>query len=101
MEQLRILFNTKNALTMPMSGTGSAGMETAFWKCTEPGDVVVVGVKGVFGQRMVSPALRRRGYRRSPMGEMIDPGRLKRLSNTRRSRRAIVHAETSPGFASP
>jgi len=49
---LRFLFQTENALTIPVSGTGSAGMETCFVNLVEPGDEVVVCVNGVFGTRM-------------------------------------------------
>ena len=55
-ERLRTVFRTENALTFPVSGTGSAGMEAAFVNVVRPGDVVVVGVNGVFGQRMVDVA---------------------------------------------
>jgi alanine-glyoxylate transaminase/serine-glyoxylate transaminase/serine-pyruvate transaminase len=58
MEQLRVVFGTKNRLTVPMSGTGSAGMETAMANVLEPGDAIVIGVCGVFGQRMVDVAQR-------------------------------------------
>ena len=50
---LRLVFQTKNMLTLPISGTGSAGMETCFVNLLEPGDEVIVGVNGVFGTRMV------------------------------------------------
>ena len=49
---LRFLFQTENALTIPVSGTGSAGMETCFVNLLEPGDEAVVCVNGVFGTRM-------------------------------------------------
>ena len=49
---LRFLFQTENSLTIPVSGTGSAGMETCFVNVVEPGDEVVVCVNGVFGTRM-------------------------------------------------
>src|SRR4051794_41136907 len=51
-DRLRQVFRTANPLTFPVSGTGSAGMETCFVNIVEPGDVVVVGVNGVFGERM-------------------------------------------------
>ncbi|MDZ7852567.1 MAG: aminotransferase class V-fold PLP-dependent enzyme [Halomonas sp.] len=51
-EKLRNLMNTKNAVTFPVSGTGSAGMEAAFVNLVEPGDRVLVLVNGVFGTRM-------------------------------------------------
>ena len=50
---LQMVFGTENELTAPMSGTGSAGMETVFVNAVEPGDKVIVCVKGLFGQRMV------------------------------------------------
>src|SRR2546421_9623184 len=52
MERLRSVFRTKNALTLPISGTGSAGMEACFVNLLEPGDTAIVGVNGVFGERM-------------------------------------------------
>src|SRR6266480_6861593 len=51
-DRLRAVFRTANALTIPISGTGSAGMEAAFVNLVEPGDSVVVCVNGVFGERM-------------------------------------------------
>ena len=50
---LRDVFQTENALTIPVSGTGSAGMEACFVNLIEPGDQVAVVVNGVFGTRMV------------------------------------------------
>ena len=58
MAMLRELFQTKNRLALPMSGTGSAGMETCFANLIEPGDPVLIGVNGVFGTRMVDVAQR-------------------------------------------
>src|SRR6478752_7075158 len=57
-ERLRQVFRTANPLTFPISGTGSAGMEAAFVNVVEPGDTVVIGVNGVFGERMVDVARR-------------------------------------------
>lgn len=50
------VFRTKNSLTYPVSGTGSAGMETCVVNLIEPGDRMVVCVNGVFGQRMTDVA---------------------------------------------
>ena len=55
---IRFVFQTANPLTIPVSGTGSAGMETCFVNLVEPGDEVVVCVNGVFGTRMVDVAER-------------------------------------------
>src|SRR4026208_2379828 len=58
MAMLREVFQTKNRLALPMSGTGSAGMETCFVNVIEPADSVLIGVNGVFGTRMVDVAER-------------------------------------------
>jgi aspartate aminotransferase-like enzyme len=57
-DRLRSVFKTANGLTLPVSGTGSAGMEAAFVNVVGPGDVVVVGVNGLFGERMCDVAAR-------------------------------------------
>ena len=57
---LRRLFGTENQLTLPLAGTGSAGMEAIVANLVEPGDRVVVGVNGVFGQRFAD-SVRRAG----------------------------------------
>jgi len=51
-EMLRRIMNTKNNLTIPISGTGSAGMEAAFVNLVEPGDRVLILLNGIFGMRM-------------------------------------------------
>src|SRR5215213_4236670 len=55
---LRQVFRTKNDMTLAVSGTGSAGMETLFVNAIEPGDKVLIAVNGVFGTRMVDVAQR-------------------------------------------
>ncbi len=70
-DRLRQVFGTSNALTLPVSGTGSAGMEASFVNFVRPGDPVVVGVNGVFGERMcevASPPRRRGRPRRRRVG---------------------------------
>src|SRR5262249_27078643 len=57
-ELLRHAFHTKNRLTFPVSATGMAGMETCIVNLVEPGDRVVVCVKGFFGERLVEVASR-------------------------------------------
>src|SRR4051794_38876247 len=57
-ELLRQVWGTRNARTLPISATGSAGMEAAFVNTVHPGDVVVVAVNGLFGQRMCDVAAR-------------------------------------------
>src|SRR5437588_11797652 len=97
--RLREVFRTSNGLTLPISGTGSAGMEAAFVNVVEPGDVVVVGVNGVFGQRMCEVASRCGAEVvavEEQWGRAIDP---QRLLDAHPSPKviAVVHAETSTG----
>ncbi len=106
MDQLREVFGTKNQLTMPMSGTGSAGMETAFVNVINPGDVAVVGVNGVFGQRMADVAQRCGAVVKTveaAWGEAIDPNRIEEVlrSEDKVKLVAVVHAETSTGVMQP
>ena len=58
MEMLRIMFKTSNPLTLPISGTGTAGMEAALCNVIEPGDTVVIATNGYFGNRMADIASR-------------------------------------------
>ena len=101
-DRLRAAFRTANTLTLPMSGTGSAGMETCFVNLVEPGDTVIIGVNGVFGERMCEVA-RRCGAEvvrvESPWGRAIDPQRMLDAHREHPGARvlAIVHAETSTG----
>ena len=53
-----MLFKTKNELTFPVSGPGSAGMEMCFVNMVEPGDKVLVCINGVFGGRMLENVVR-------------------------------------------
>src|SRR5688500_158761 len=102
---LRAVYLTKNEMTFPVSGTGSAGMEFCFVNLIEPGDEVVIGVNGVFGNRMVDVA-ERCGAKvtkvESPWGRIIEPQQIAdALKNCRPKVVAIVHAETSTGALTP
>jgi alanine-glyoxylate transaminase/serine-glyoxylate transaminase/serine-pyruvate transaminase len=102
---LRETFLTKNALTFPVSGTGSAGMETALVNLIEPGTPVLVCVNGVFGQRMTDVARRASAAVATierPWGEVFDPGQVRDAVKKVRPRvLALVHAETSTGAWQP
>jgi alanine-glyoxylate transaminase/serine-glyoxylate transaminase/serine-pyruvate transaminase len=104
--QLREVFGTANRMTLPISGTGSAGMETAFDNLLEPGDVAIIGVNGVFGRRMVANA-ERAGARvvtvEAPWGKPLEVGELIEAhgSNPQARLLAVVHAETSTGVLQP
>jgi len=105
-EMLRFVFQTKNKLTIPISGTGSSGMEASFVNVLEPGDKVVIGVNGVFGERMVDVATRCGAEViriDEEWGYIIDPNRvietLKKHPEVKVF--AVVHAETSTGAMQP
>jgi alanine-glyoxylate transaminase/serine-glyoxylate transaminase/serine-pyruvate transaminase len=98
-DRLRQVFATTNPLTLPVSGTGSAGMETSFVNFVRPGDPVVVGVNGVFGERMCEVASRAGAQVLrvdAPWGQAIDPAALL-AAHPAPSIIAVVHAETSTG----
>jgi alanine-glyoxylate transaminase/serine-glyoxylate transaminase/serine-pyruvate transaminase len=104
-EMLRQLFRTRNALTFPVSGTGSAGMETCVVNLIEPGDKMVVCVNGVFGQRMTDVAQRAGAAVTTierPWGEVFDLGQIREvLKRIRPKVLGIIHAETSTGAWQP
>jgi alanine-glyoxylate transaminase/serine-glyoxylate transaminase/serine-pyruvate transaminase len=98
-ERLRQVFRTTNALTLPISGTGSAGMEAAFVNVVRPGDAVVVGVNGVFGERMAEVASRCGAdvvRVEAEWGSPIEQGQLLE-AHPSPAVIAVVHAETSTG----
>src|SRR5512137_1077057 len=104
-EHLRTLLNTKNNLTVPISGTGSAGMEACFVNLVEPGDKVLILINGVFGVRMREVASR--------LGAEVDALEFiwgtpvvvddvaKKLKEKSYRIVAVVHAETSTGVCNP
>ncbi len=97
---LREVFGTENRLTIPMSGTGSAGMETCLVNLLEPGDRILVAINGVFGTRMAEVA-RRLGAQVTEAH--VEWGRTFRAEDLRSAAEgeyavvAAVHAETSTG----
>src|SRR5947209_10086566 len=81
-ELLRQTFRTANQLTFPVSGTGSAGMETCVVNLIEPGDRMVVCVNGVFGQRMTDVAQRAGATVTTldrPWGEVFELGQIREM----------------------
>jgi alanine-glyoxylate transaminase/serine-glyoxylate transaminase/serine-pyruvate transaminase len=102
---LRQVFQTANPLTLAVSASGMAGMETCFVNLVEPGDRVVVCVKGFFGQRMVDVATRTGAtltVLERPWGEVFDPEQVRDvLKKVRPKVLGIVHAETSTGAWQP
>jgi alanine-glyoxylate transaminase/serine-glyoxylate transaminase/serine-pyruvate transaminase len=103
--KLKDVFETKNEMTMAMSGTGSAGMETIFANLVEPGDKVLIGINGVFGGRMADVAGRCGAVVEkieSPWGTVLDQGEvIKAIERVKPKIVALVHAETSTGVHQP
>lgn len=99
---LQYVFQTKNALTMPISAPGSAGMEACFVNLIEPGDKVIVCQNGVFGTRMKENVLRSGGELvlvEDTWGEQTKPEKLRAALEANPDAKivAFVHAETSTG----
>lgn len=97
--RLRTVLHTENELTFPVSGTGSAGMEAAFVNVVAPGDTVVVGVNGVFGERMCDVATRCGAEVvrvEAEWGRPLDPQAVLDAHPAPKLI-AVVHAETSTG----
>ena len=102
---LRKVMATDNELTIPMSGTGSAGMETCFVNLVERGDPVLILINGVFGKRMTDVATR--------LGADVDTLDFEwgtavvvdevaaKLEEKDYRIVAVVHAETSTGVCNP
>jgi len=102
---LRYAWQTSNRFTIPISGTGSAAMEATLANTVEPGDKVLVGVKGYFGNRLVDMAERYRAEVSTihkPWGEIFSYEEIKAALETHRPKiLALVHAETSTGVCQP
>ena len=105
-EMLKEVFQTRNELTIALSGTGSAGMEACLVNLLEPGDKAVVCINGLFGERMVD-IVKRCGAEpvivQAEWGNIVEPEWVKKvLEKTSKVKLlAIVHAETSTGVRQP
>ena len=104
-DRLRRLFDTRNEMTLPISATGSAGMEACLVNLLEPGDEAVIGVAGVFGERMSNVATRAGArvtqVRTEPGTALDDDAMADAIASTRPRLVALVHAETSTGVLQP
>ena len=102
---LRTAMGTENNVTVPLSGTGSAGMEAAFVNLVEKGDKVLVIVNGVFGKRMVDLS-QRLGAETDELEFEWGTPVLADVVKSQLEKKdydivAIVHAETSTGVKNP
>lgn len=102
---LRYVWQTENPMTIAVSGTGTAAMEATVANATEPGDVVLVGVNGYFGNRLVDMAGRYGADVRTiakSWGQVFTLDELRTALETHRPViLALVHAETSTGARQP
>ena len=102
---LQFAFQTNNALTLPVSAPGSAGMEACFVNLVSPGDKVIVCQNGVFGGRMKENVERCGGTAIMVEDKWGDPVSLTKVeaafdNHPDAAILAFVHAETSTGVAS-
>ncbi|HEC06970.1 MAG TPA: alanine--glyoxylate aminotransferase family protein, partial [Thiolapillus brandeum] len=102
---LQYAFQTKNAMTMPVSAPGSAGMESCFANLVEAGDKVIVCQNGVFGGRMKENVIRCGAEAimvEDEWGTVVDPAKVEEALKAHPDARilAFVHAETSTGAQS-
>lgn len=102
---LRMVFQTQNALTLSIPGTGSAGMEAALCNFIEPGDHVLIAIMGFFGERLAEIAQRYGALvdrLEKPWGEVFDPAEIEQALRAKTYKLiALVHAETSTGARQP
>ncbi|WP_404789909.1 alanine--glyoxylate aminotransferase family protein [Altericista sp. CCNU0014] len=102
---LRYVWQTQNPLTIAVSGTGTAAMEATIANSIEPGDKVLIGVAGYFGNRLVDMAGRYGADVQTitkPWGQVFSLAELRAAMETHRPRiLALVHAETSTGACQP
>jgi alanine-glyoxylate transaminase / serine-glyoxylate transaminase / serine-pyruvate transaminase len=102
---LRYAWQTDNPMTISVSGTGSAAMEATLANVVEPGDVVLIGVMGYFGHRLVDMASRYGADVQKltkPWGQVFSLKELRQgLETHRPAILALVHAETSTGARQP
>jgi alanine-glyoxylate transaminase/serine-glyoxylate transaminase/serine-pyruvate transaminase len=105
-EMLRGIFQTKNRVTLAISGTGSSGMEASYVNFVEPGDVVVIGVNGFFADRMTQVASRcgAKVIRvEEEWGKIVSPEKIIHALKEHPEAKicGVVHAETSTGVRQP
>src|SRR6266576_2796856 len=78
---LRQIFQTENRITMPLSASGSGGIEASVVNVLEEGDEAVVAVNGMFSERMYEIAMRassRVTKVEAPNGKPVDPDDIRR-----------------------
>jgi len=106
MALLRHLFQTQNEFSVTLPGTGMAAMEAAVCNVVEPGDEVIIGIHGFFGQRMADIVERHRGKAirvEVDFGEMVGVDQIRAAMDAHPDAKmvGVVHGETSSGVGQP
>ncbi len=106
MALLRQLFQTQNEMSITLPGTGMAGMEAAICNVVEPGDEVIVGIHGFFGQRMAEIVERHGGKAirvEVDFGQVVPADQIESALDSHPDAKmvAVVHGETSSGIGQP
>jgi alanine-glyoxylate transaminase/serine-glyoxylate transaminase/serine-pyruvate transaminase len=98
---LRQIFQTENRITMPLSASGSGGIEAAVVNSLEEGDEAIVAVNGTFSDRMAvigghGPAKITKVE--APYGRPVDPEDVRRAGKGRKIKMiGLAQGETSSG----
>ncbi len=104
-EMMQHVFQTKNAMTLACSGTGSAGAEMLMDNLVEPGDSCLIGINGVFGGRLTDKAKRAGGIvhnMEADWGHVFDQDAIiAKVEELKPKVVCFVHAETSTGAHQP
>ena len=105
-ELLKRVYQTDDAITFALSGTGSSGMEAGISSLLEPGDTVVMCIYGYFCERMVDMATRVganvvpiRADWGKPFPEEMLEAELKKHTDVKLA--TAIHADTSTGIRQP
>src|ERR1700674_5117759 len=98
---MRQIFQTENRVTMPLSASGSGGIEASVLNTLEEGDEGIVAVNGVFSERMYEIATRASSKVtkvEAPYGKPVDAEDVRRAGKGKKIKVVgFAHGETSTG----
>ncbi len=98
---LRQIFQTENRVTMPLSASGSGGIEASVVNVLEEGDEAIVAVNGVFSERMYEIATRASSKVikvDAAYGKPVDPEDVRRAARGKKIKMVgLAQGETSTG----
>src|SRR6266849_5601827 len=98
---LRQIFQTENRVTMPLSASGSGGIEASVVNVLEEGDEAIVAVNGIFSERMYEIATRASSKVirvEAPYGKPVDPEDVRRAARGKKIKMVgLAQGETSTG----